>query len=171
MLEADVRDQVDGGTTFDDTITMPKGYWWQCQDDPSHLQPFQKAAGLPLVRFLFALADSNWQQERLRATCLECGRKTLRIAYEFPRKQDRKLLLVEHIVGLQHPGYLPMVWEGLATDESEHWFDFKYVGRGRDGRYRSIGLARPAVFTRADLTKLFETYERVAGHSLWEPAV
>jgi hypothetical protein len=154
---------------------QPTGYWWQCSADSSHVVThFATIAKKPLVQFLYDLAASDWNQNLLRVPCSVCENGELRITYDFPRQVDQVRLSVIHIVGLTDnlPGYLPMLWEATPHHEVEPWFDFKYVGRSDRG-YQSYGLARPAVFSRSDLVKLFDTYRRVVGYDALsqEPSV
>jgi hypothetical protein len=152
---------------------MP-GYWWQCDKDASHVAtPFRSVTGIPLVQFLFDLAERGWEQKRLAAPCGACQIGTMRITYEFPREDDRVRLAVNHIVGVLVPldnggSYLPMLWQATPIGGGEPWFDFKYVQRSKEGYYRGYGLARPGVFTRSTLAELFDAYCRVIGRPLLE---
>lgn len=142
----------------------PKGYWWECSADSSHREThFTTVAKTPLVRFLYDLASSGWDQALLAPQCAVCSTGRMCITYDFPRTVDKIRLSVVHIVGLTDnlPGYLPMLWEAQARHESEPWIDFKYVGWREDRGYQSYGLARPAVFSKSDLRTLFETYQRI----------
>ena len=146
---------------------MRKGYWWECTADRAHFfLNFSSVAKVPLVEFFFKLADSGWNQDLLHPPCPLCQTRMC-ITYDFPRLSNPIRLGVEHIVGLTDdcPRYLPMVWEGKPQDETEHWIDFKYVGKSDRG-YQSYGLARPAVFTMSKFRKLLETYRKVVGHEL-----
>ena len=58
-----------------------------------------------------------------------------------------------------------MLWEAQPHHETEPWIDFKYVGR-TDRGYESYGLARPAVFSKSELQKLFDTYRQIVGQEL-----
>lgn len=146
-----------------------KGYWWECDRDPSHAEAnFAKIGKVGLVRFFFDLAKNGWDQERLSVPCAVCTVGRMRITYDFPRAVDQVRLSVVHVVGLTDnlPGYLPMLWEAKPHHEEEPWIDFKYVGWREDRGYQSYGLARPAVFSRSDLRILFETYRRIVGYEL-----
>ncbi len=150
---------------------MP-GYWWQCDKDSSHrVIKFESVGGFPLVKFFYNLASHDWDQSLLTAECGICSVGTMRIVYKFPRKVGEEEIAVQHIVGLHftEPGEpLPMLWEALAAGKKESWFDFKYVSRHPEsGNFQSYGLARPAIFNRSDLAKLFKTYERIVGHPLF----
>lgn len=91
------------------------------------------------------------------------------ITYDFPRKTDKvaRLRLI-HAVGLMEnmPDYLPMIWEAIPLGQNESWFDFKYVSWSSRG-YQSYGLARPAVFSREELTTLFDTYRKIIGRDVF----
>jgi len=150
---------------------MPSGYWWQCFADPRHgCRPFARITGVPLVRFFFDLASSDWDQTALTQQCPSCGRSGLRITYEFPREHDRLLIKVHHVVGIKThlPYYLPMLWEGMAAGEQEPWYDLKYVGWNERRGFQARGLARPAVVTRSELRDLEVLLRRVSGHDLLE---
>jgi hypothetical protein len=146
----------------------PKGYWWECTADPTHVvRGFASVAKVPLVKFFFDLAESGWNQDLLHPLSTLCQSGLMCITYDFPRTSNPVRLGVSHIVGLTDylPGYLPMLWEGQPHQGTESWIDFKYVGRSDRG-YQSYGLARPAVFTKSKFRELFETYRRVVGHEL-----
>ena len=147
----------------------PRGYWWQCQSDPTHwTSDFKMLTSFPLGTFFFELAESSWDQTRLTILCRTCRVGAMRITYEFPGT-DRLLFSVHHIVGLNdYPDYIPMLWETAYSGEAEHAFDFKYVRRAQGGRIATLGLNRPAVFyRRSDFPRLFEAYRRVVGKPLW----
>lgn len=103
----------------------------------------------------------------LTRQCLKCNEKALRISYKFPRKEEETISVIQ-VVGLTdfEEYYLPMLWEGMPhSDLKERWFDFKYLGgKGKPGANR--GLNRPAVFSRTELTKLFELYRTKTGNPL-----
>ncbi len=144
----------------------PKGYWWECSLDASHISSsFEAVAKAPLVRFFYELAESGWKQDLLCKPCAVCGSGEMRVTYDFPRANDPVRLRLLHVVGLTEnlPTYLPMIWEAQPRNETEPWIDFKYVGRGDRG-CQSYGLARPAVFSRREFLKLVETYRSVVGH-------
>lgn len=150
------------------------GYWWQCEQDASHrLDSFQKGNGLPLVRFLYDLEKRGWDQTRLRIDCPNSHEAKMRITYGFPRRIDAQDYSVIHIVGLRFKNngdYMPMIWETRSGNAPDHAFDFKYVNRHQEkGWDQAYGLARPAVFSRSELKKLFDLYGAVTGHEILSP--
>ncbi|SRR6266571_1203209 len=137
---------------------MP-GYWWHCEGCGKDFA-FSKACGrTSIAAFIHDdLVTSNWDQALLLRPCPDCAQTSLRIQYEFPRK-DRELVTVYRIVGLG-PGadYLPMMWEtGPASEPDVRWYDFKYLG-GRNVR----GLSKPAVLQQQQLRRLFDLYRERA---------
>lgn len=136
-----------------------RGYWWECCNSKCSSQ--KKISGPDLVRFLWKLANKDWDQRLLVKRCRGCG-QTIRLAYEFPKKvKKRAKLIVVHLVGLKKSAYyLPMMWEVIPSQKrKERWFDFKYVG-GLKGKNPAYGLSRPAVFSQEDLRKLFALYAK-----------
>lgn len=142
------------------------GYWWQCTGHVDHAIEFSALVPGGLTRFFFALASSAWDQSKLVQVCPTC-KAEMRIGYEFPRQRAPERLLLLHAVGLAQygPDYLPMLWESQAAGETESWFDIKYVSYS-NGRYSSFGLMRPAVLSRDDIRRLFDTYRQVTGRPL-----
>ena len=137
---------------------MP-GYWWEC-DGCGNVLEFPEAIGAPsMSSFIWdKLLAADWDQSLLGPPCKKCARGTLRITYEFPR-EDKVVLRVDHIVGLQYEDYVPMMWETHPKESpSEANFDFKYI-RGRN----PWGLNRAAVLSRQDLHDLFELYRQKTG--------
>jgi hypothetical protein len=134
---------------------MPGAYWWECEKCGQQ-SDFRTACGSAgMAHFIQDQLKKNWDQPLLVRDCPGCGSHSLRIAYEFPKRQ-RQLFRVYHIVGIDwdNGAYVPMMW---ATRESpfdgELIYDFKYIG----GR-RARGLNRPAVFSRSDLKRIFGLY-------------
>lgn len=141
--------------------TRPDGWWWQCTLNPQHGADFYNIphGDQGLVRFFFRLAESDWNESWLRASCPECSAE-MRITYDFPREK-RIRLTVTRVVGLTRvPDYLPMMWE-TSGEGGEPWYDFKYVTPGRGGNW---GLNKPAVLSAQDLREMFELYRRQTGH-------
>lgn len=138
---------------------MPS-YWWECVHGCDGKRTFKEECGSRgLVHFLWDhLLPGQWDQELLVRQCPACKSLSLRIAYDFPRRNPETLCVL-HIVGLGPFGdYLPMMWEASPkSDRSKMWFDFKYV-RGRNIK----GLNTPAVFTRNQLSNLFNLYRQKA---------
>ncbi len=130
-------------------------YWWECESC-GHAIEFVNACGSKGITHFIrdVLLVSSWDQSHLVLECVRCGKKTLRITYEFPRTQKEKLYVI-HIVGLNvNDHYLPMMWETYpVSDPEDRWFDFKYIN-GRN----ILGLNKPAVFSREELQHLFAIY-------------
>jgi len=138
-------------------------YWWQC-DTCQIEEPFHAvSAATGIVSFIRKiLLPSGWDQSKLVLPCPKCAKPELRITYDFPREDERVRLSIVHIVGLIHDDayYLPMMWETQPSTDEETWFDFKYINGNS-----IYGLNRPAVFSRIELTKLFQTYEQRCGEA------
>jgi hypothetical protein len=99
------------------------------------------------------LLAADWDQLLLTLPCGGCSGGTLRITYEFPR-EDKLVLRVLHIVGLQYDDYVPMMWETYPTNSpSDRCIDFKYQ-RGRN----PWGLNKAGLLSRQDLHELFARY-------------
>jgi hypothetical protein len=141
------------------------GYYWQCNRNPGHWKTFAAACGIGLVKFMYRLAEKNWDQRKLAIKCTDCQKGVMRINYHFPRSANPEQIEVRRIVGLNNKGrtYLPMLWEGKPLNGKDTWFDFKYVGRSDSGKYESYGLSKPAVFKKRELRNLFELYSKIAG--------
>jgi hypothetical protein len=140
---------------------MPS-YWWQCTKCPAAPVLFGKSCkSRGVVHFIWdELLPARWDQSLLAQKCTACGESSLRITYEFPRKPNKEILRVIHVVGTgPHGDYLPMMWEtSPSADLSTRWFDFKYI------RGRSIwGMNKAAVLERADLHALFQAYRDRTG--------
>jgi hypothetical protein len=140
-------------------------YWWQC-NTCEIAKPFNEVSGSTgIVRFIRnVLLASDWDQSKLVVKCPKCLKPTLRITYDFPRKEGRVRHSIVHIVGLalNDAYYLPMMWETQPSTDKSTWFDFKYINGN------SIwGLNKPAVFNRAELKKLFQVYEQKCGGGLF----
>ena len=102
---------------------MPS-YWWECDRCKIPVE-FTNAVGVSgIVNYIRdVLIPSDWDQTKLLLPCSRCKSQSLRIAYEFPR-DDKVSLLVVHMVGLADPSeadkeYVPMMWETLASHDSE----------------------------------------------------
>lgn len=137
-------------------------YWWKCQSCGETAEFPEVTQSKGIAHYIWdVLVPSQWNQSHLVLPCPKCNSQSLRIAYEFPRKNRVELVLI-HAVGLDPVDgvYIPMMWETApdsSTDE-EHWIDFKYING------RSIfGLNKAAVFTRADIHVLFAKYKEVTG--------
>lgn len=134
---------------------MP-GYWWQCEKCgvESNFPEVCKSRGI--THYIWdVLLPSSWDQTKLVQDCKNCGSSSLRITYQFPKKNEKVLIRVKHIVGMEaDENYIPMMWETYQVGyENNSLFDFKYiVGRN------IYGLNKPAVFSREDLKKLFALY-------------
>ena len=139
---------------------MPS-YWWKCENEKcqNEVIDFKNACGHKnLAEFIFdKLLVDEWDQNLLKLICGKCGQSSLRITYEFPRKEKERIQVV-HIVGLGPFGegkYLPMLWETYPeSDRNIRWFDFKYLNGPN-----IFGLNRPAVFTREQLKDVFQEYK------------
>lgn len=138
---------------------MP-AYWWKCQScgEISEFSIATKSKGI--THYIWdVLIPSKWDQSHLLLSCSSCHSKSLRITYEFPRKERVELTLI-HAVGLGPIDdiYVPMMWETAPdlSEDNEHWIDFKYIN-GRN----VFGLNKAAVFTRANIKELFEMYRVV----------
>lgn len=135
-------------------------YWWECEKCGKKYD-FNTACKSPGIAHYIrdALVLSKWDQALLLIECPNCHQKSLRIFYEFPRK-EKELLKVIHIVGLgeQKNSYIPMMWETSPFPFNDIWFDFKYINN------RNIwGLNKPAIFCQNDLRELFELYCKRTG--------
>ena len=148
----------------------PNGYWWQCDKNSNHWHKefiiSNKDVGL--VRFFYELAKTNWDQSLLINNCTEDCDGKMRLTYDFPRQNDPERLSAIHIIGIsnEHPEYLPMLWESKPHSYDDMYFDFKYVSWSEDRGYNVYGLAKPAVFNKSDLKKLFENYHEIVGHDI-----
>jgi len=137
------------------------GYWWECESCGTRWEFVAACGSKGITHFIWdILLPSNWDQAQLLGVCKSCGKVSLRITYEFPRK-NKEVLRVVHMVGLGplYGSYIPMMWETYPISvEHERWFDFKYI----DGR-RTLGLNRPAVLRREHLKQLFNLYQEKTG--------
>ena len=140
-----------------------QGYWCQCEQcgsDAEFTAAYNTTSICTFIRDV--LVPSRFDQELLLRVCPTCGKRALRITYEFPRRV-REGLRVLHIVG--HPpnegdDYLPMMWESYPiSDPDERWFHFNYMN-GRN----PFGLNRAAVFDMVSLRRIFEIYRERTGH-------
>ncbi len=136
------------------------GYWWQCEKCGTVYNFPEVSDTRGIAHFIWdVLIPSEWDQQKLSRYCKNCNSNSLRITYEFPRR-DKVTLKVIRIIGRSPKDkYVPMMWEtNSSEDESINWFDFKYVN-GRN----VYGLNKPAVFTRNRLKQLFEVYCQKTG--------
>jgi pyridoxal/pyridoxine/pyridoxamine kinase len=131
-------------------------YWWQCESCMKRFSFPQACNSKGIAHFIRDIILPNgWEQQHLLRICTACNQHSLRIAYEFPRK-EKEIHLVKSIVGLGIVTsiYLPMMWETYTLDSTSIMlFDFKYIN-GRNIR----GLNRPAVFSQQDLQDIFKLY-------------
>jgi len=138
---------------------MP-AYWWKCENCRTDYDFSQVTESRGVAHYIWDdLLPSSWDQNHLRRRCKACHKLSLRIAYDFPRK-EKVTLFVVHMVGLgpYDGSYIPMMWETTQPSEGDnHWFDFKYVN-GRS----LYGLNKPAVFERDNLRELFSLYQNRA---------
>ena len=144
---------------------MPGGYWWECEScrSPRRVE-FPDACGARgIAHYIQDSLRLNWDQSLLLRDCPDCRSHSLRITYEFPRK-DRSIFRVFGVVGLdrdKNGEYVPMMWETRELDPAtlqyypDSIFDFKYIcGR------KTFGLNKAAVFTQAQLRDLFTLYSQ-----------
>ena len=137
------------------------GYWWQCEICGTVFSFPEVSDTKGIAHFIWdVLIPSEWDQQKLSRDCKNCNSNSLRITYEFPRK-NKVILKVIHIFGRSPTTdkYIPMMWETHSSEnESVSWFDFKYIN-GRN----VYGLNKPAVFSRDGLRHLFEAYCQKTG--------
>lgn len=130
-----------------------QAYWWECEVCETKAEFTEITKDSSVVSFIRGkLVPSGWDQSLLQSKCTHCPSGTLRITYEFPRK-NKEILRVVHMVGLEYGEYLPMMWETYQVSSREDLFDFKYI-IGRN----PFGLNKPAAVSRKDLHALFELY-------------
>lgn len=133
---------------------MPS-YWWQCRECQSTSTFDQATNSRGITHFIWdELYGQEWNQEALVKDCPKCGRQSLRITYEFPRK-DKVILFVNHIVGITNDDYfMQMLWETSPQHEPDaSWYDFKYMNG------RSVyGLNKAVVFAKDDLRRIIEMF-------------
>jgi hypothetical protein len=141
---------------------MP-GYWWECEENCGYTSDFNTVAGCGIVAFFWDILSVTWDENLLAKVCGKCGKKSLRITYEFPRK-EKEVIRVHRVVGLRvDDDYLPMMWEGVPkSSPGQTWFDFNYL-RGKHTRGANRGLNRPAVFGAKELSELFTLYREKTG--------
>lgn len=135
------------------------GYWWQCEACGNKFD-FQTTVGYPSMSgFVWdKLLPSGWDQSLLTSACPSCKKGLRRITYDFPR-EEKVLLHVVHIVGLQYENYVPMMWETYPVDDPDsRWFDFKY-----QHKRSPWGLNKAAVFSCEGLQELFTLYRAKTG--------
>lgn len=133
-----------------------EGYWWQCESCGA-ISDFPEACGFKgIPDYIWdVLIPSFWEQSKLLLECRKCNKRSMRITYEFPRR-EKVILQVIHIVGLGpiEGSYIPMMWETKPSEDNVNWFDFKYI----DHRRNPWVLNKPAVFSRENLKQLFNLY-------------
>lgn len=139
---------------------MP-AYWWHCESCGADSDFMEASGSKGIAHFIWdVLLPSSWDQRKLIAECKKCKKQSMKITYEFPRK-EKEIIRVVHIVGLRpnNDDYLPMMWETyMVGNEAERLFDFKYLG-GRN----VWGLNKAAVFGRQNLKELFDLYRSKTG--------
>lgn len=136
-------------------------YWWQCMNKNCNktfnFDDVTNSKGI--VHFILdELLPNNWNPKKLILRCKKCNKKSLRIMYEFPRK-DKTTLIVVNIVGIEssEKRYLRMMWETMPLGEPKtRWFDFKYVN-GRN----IWGLMSSPIFTQQELKKILSIYKKI----------
>jgi len=135
---------------------MPRGYWWECEKCGKQVDDFMIACGSPgIAYYIQDKLKQDWDQSLLVRDCPACHNHSLRIAYEFP-KREKQFFRVYHVVGIDFNNgvYVPMMWvtKELPYD-GEMIYDFKYIcGR------KTFGLNRAAVFSQDDLRRIFALY-------------
>ena len=134
---------------------MPGGYWWECEKCSKEFD-FQSACGSEgIAHFIQDYLKIDWDQNLLIQNCPDCKTHSLRIAYEFPKK-DKQSFRVYHIVGIDwnNGAYVPMMWSTRESSyDGDMIYDFKYIcGR------KTFGLNRAAVFSQQDLKRIFQLY-------------
>ncbi len=69
-----------------------KGWWWECESCGAK-SDFAKACGSKgIAHFIWdVLMPSGWDQAHLLQECRSCDKRSLRITYEFPRKNKEVL--------------------------------------------------------------------------------
>jgi hypothetical protein len=137
---------------------MP-GYWWSCTTCDREFTFEKVTDSKSICQFIWdRLLPADWNQKFLTVKCPECETRTVKLAYDFPRRK-RKVMRVNHIVGLNYGGgdYLQMMWEAVdVLEPKKALYDFKYLIRGRG----PWGLNKPAVFTKGDLAEILELYRK-----------
>jgi len=137
---------------------MP-AYWWSCIKCGKE-ESFPGTCECNSIHgFIWKqLLPSQWDQQLLKKRCPRCGLKSLRITYEFPR-QNKEVVYVNHIVGLDRGDWIPMMWETVFSSKtSNRLYDFKYLGQ------KNIwGLNKPAVFTEDTLRQVVKLYREKSG--------
>jgi hypothetical protein len=137
---------------------MP-GYWWECEHCDRTVT-FAEVTGCSIAAFIWdKLLASAWDQAVLARDCPHCQQHSLRIAYDFPRR-DKLIFRLVHAVGVREgESYLPMMWECYLVGEPERpKFDFKYLN-GRNPK----GLSKPAILSREQLSQLLSLYRARTG--------
>lgn len=134
---------------------MLGGYWWECEKCEKQFD-FNTACGSPgIAHYIQDHLKKDWDQTLLVRDCPDCKSHSLRIAYEFP-KRERQLFRVYHVVGIDwnNGAYVPMMWVTKESPYSgEMIYDFKYIcGR------QTFGLNKSAVFSQNDLKRIFDLY-------------
>ena len=72
---------------------MPS-YWWSCEKCKKEFAFKDVTDNSTIYHFIWkTLLPSNWDQEKLLLACPNCKNKSLRITYEFPRK-DKEIVRV-----------------------------------------------------------------------------
>jgi hypothetical protein len=144
-------------------IRPTKGYWWECTSC-NECNTFKKETGKGSVAsFVWdILAPSGWDQSLLTRQCKACNLKSMKITYDFPKK-ERTIIFVNHIIGrkLEDVNYLPMLWETQPKGSEKIWYDFKY-----QIKRNNFGLNKPAVMQSVDLSYLLKEFNVQTGKKI-----
>lgn len=135
------------------------GYWWECVrcgDTANFNQVTRSQSMAAFIRD--ELLPSGYRQELLRRRCPNCKRRSMHVAYAFPRKTRPVILILRTLVGItpvEGDDYLPMMWESSPGPRSrERWIHFNYI-RGRN----PFGLNKAAVFGRDSLVEVMTRFQ------------
>lgn len=134
---------------------MSGGYWWECEKCGKHVDFMPACGSTGVAHYIQDHLKKNWDQALLVKDCPDCKSHSLRIAYEFP-KREKQYFRVYHVVGIDcnNGAYVPMMW---VTKElpynGEMIYDFKYIcGR------KTFGLNKAAIFLRSELREIFQLF-------------
>ena len=141
------------------------GYWWECTRCGRRARFSSVTESNSLAAYIWdVLVPSGWNQGTLLKACTRCAKHAMRIAYEFPRRENERLFVMV-IVGLtpeKGDTFVPMLWESARGRRlNKRWFDFKYI-QGRS----NFGLNRPPVFSAGSLREVLRLYRRKTGKRL-----
>jgi hypothetical protein len=146
--------------------TTRSGYWLQCQRKICKYEgaEYWTVTGCnSAAAYIWDKVSKKWDQSLLLMICPKCKRRSLRITYAFPRREDREVVQVIHVVGIRlGDNYTPMMWESRPISRPKlQWFQFNYLsGRG------PFGLKAPAVLSYAEIRRLFALYRSKTGKQL-----